>query len=280
METKVFIESLRQIGVEISKEEEKMLQESLQKRFSYVPRIGVFGKTGVGKSTLCNALFGKDVCSVSDVGSCTREQQEVKLEKVILVDCPGIAESQERDEEYLEMYYNTISELDAVFWVLKADDKAYAPDLNFYLSIKEKIREDAPVIFVINQIDKVNPIREWDVYKHVPGAKQLATIQNLVRHIASTFGVVESKVVPVSAEEKYNLVTLMVEMFDKLPSEKVAILIDSLDEELQEDEEIENQRQKSLVESLLSAAKEVLKAAAVAVLVATPIGKIFKSFFH
>ena len=37
---------------------------------TYVPKIGVFGVTGVGKSSLCNALFGSDVAVISDVVAC------------------------------------------------------------------------------------------------------------------------------------------------------------------------------------------------------------------
>ena len=47
---------------------------------NYTPKIGVFGDTGVGKSSLCNSLFGKDIASVSDVEACTREIQEINLQ--------------------------------------------------------------------------------------------------------------------------------------------------------------------------------------------------------
>ena len=46
---------------------------------SYEPTVGIFGKTGVGKSSLCNALFGKDVCPIDDVVTCTRNPQTVLL---------------------------------------------------------------------------------------------------------------------------------------------------------------------------------------------------------
>lgn len=46
---------------------------------SYEPMIGIMGKTGAGKSSLCNALFAGEVSPVSDVSACTREPLRLRL---------------------------------------------------------------------------------------------------------------------------------------------------------------------------------------------------------
>jgi len=94
-------------------EQAEKIKSFISQTFNYVPKIGVLGKTGVGKSSLCNALFGKDLASVSDVPSCTREAQEyvgqVGTGNIILVDLPGIGESRERDKEYSELYAKKVT---------------------------------------------------------------------------------------------------------------------------------------------------------------------------
>jgi uncharacterized protein ykfA len=58
----------------LSVQEMERLKERIRQRVhelrTYVPKIGVFGVTGVGKSSLCNALFGSDVAVISDVAAC------------------------------------------------------------------------------------------------------------------------------------------------------------------------------------------------------------------
>ena len=106
----------------LTQEQLARIREKLTEILNYEPRIGVFGKTGAGKSSLCNALFGQDVCPIGDVEACTRNPQEVFLnmdEKGIkLVDVPGVGESQERDKEYGELYASLLPELDVVLWLL------------------------------------------------------------------------------------------------------------------------------------------------------------------
>ena len=43
----------------------------LQQVIHYEPVIGIMGKSGAGKSSLCNALFQQPVCLTSDLTACT-----------------------------------------------------------------------------------------------------------------------------------------------------------------------------------------------------------------
>ncbi len=76
-----WFDELERRGVKVTPEQRRKIEEKVNSVLSYEPRIGVFGKTGVGKSSLCNAMFGQDVCPISDVAACTRNPQEVLLRK-------------------------------------------------------------------------------------------------------------------------------------------------------------------------------------------------------
>ncbi|HEM6596470.1 TPA: GTPase family protein [Yersinia enterocolitica] len=127
---------------------------------SYEPMIGIMGKTGAGKSSLCNALFAGEVSPVSDVAACTREPLRFRFQVggrfMTLVDLPGVGESGARDTEYAALYRQHFPRLDLVLWLIKADDRALAVDEHFYRHvIGESYRHK--VLFVISQADKVEP---------------------------------------------------------------------------------------------------------------------------
>ena len=232
-----FFARLANEGIVVTEEQKAMISNRLENILNYEPRIGVFGKTGVGKSSLCNALFGTDICQISDVEACTRNAQEVILDMggrngIKLIDVPGVGESSARDEEYAALYSKLLPELDLVLWLIKSDDRALASDENFYKNVvKPHIDEGKPFFLVLNQVDKIEPFREWNEEKHEPGPKQFQNIHRKIDDIARFFDVASSRIIPVSANEKYNLTKLVDEFIRVLPAEKKITVFRAVNEE-------------------------------------------------
>lgn len=251
--TKDFFEELKKAGVAVNESQKKAIRDKIKNILTYEPRIGVFGKTGVGKSSLCNALFGRDICTISDVEACTRDTKDILLnidggKGIKLIDVPGVGESRQRDAEYEKLYQKLLPELDLVLWLIKADDRALASDEAFYKQIvKPHIDQNKPFFFVLNQVDKIEPFREWDEERHGPGLRQYQNIHRKVDDVAAFFGVAASIIIPVSANEKYNLTKLVDEIIYALPKEKKITVFNQIDESYQSESAADHVK-KSLLE--------------------------------
>ena len=223
----------------------KKVKDELKRISHYTPRVGVFGDTGVGKSSLCNALFGSDIARISHVDTCACEPQEILIGDkneggIILVDVPGIGEDTQHHEEYIHLYENLIHELDIVLWAIKADDRKYMSSMDVYSRVIEPNLKKCPVVFAITQTDKIEPYRNWDKKNGKPGEKQMISLRFKINDISSRFNVSTNKIVPVSSVDTYNLLTLINKVVEMLP-EEIASLETEYDDEMLMIEQLETQ---------------------------------------
>lgn len=223
-------------GIHISPEYRDKIQKRINGVLNYEPTIGVFGKTGAGKSSLCNAIFGRDICEISDVAACTREPQEVIVgiggKGIKLLDVPGVGESSERDREYEDLYRGLLPELDLVLWVLKGDDRAFSSDEQFYHGlVKPHLQQGKPFFIVLNQVDKIEPFREWDEQARRPGTKQANNIEEKRRNVAGFFGLPLDQVIAVSANERFGLIELVDAIVHALPDDTKLNVLSEVKEE-------------------------------------------------
>ena len=192
---------------------------------NYTPKVGIFGDTGVGKSSLCNALFGKDIAKISNVEACTRHPQEILVGDkgkggIVLVDVPGVGEDPARHKEYIELYKSLVPNLDLVLWAIKSDDRKYLSAIDVYNEVLLPSIQKCPVVFVITQADKIEPYRERNINENKPGPNQEKNIALKANDISSRFNIPTNKIIAISSSDGYNLVELVNRVVEVLPNEK------------------------------------------------------------
>ena len=204
---------------------ERILQQ-INQLTHYEPVIGIMGKSGAGKSSLCNALFASEVSPVSDVAACTREPLRFRLQVgdcyMTLMDLPGVGESSTRDTEYAALYREQLSRLDLVLWLIKADDRALAVDEHFYHQvIGEAYRHK--VLFVISQSDKAEPTSGG-------GPLSTAQKQNISRKICLLHELFQSvnPICAVSVRLQWGLRVMAERMIKCLPREATSPVVAQL----------------------------------------------------
>ena len=191
----------------------------LQHAINYEPVIGIMGKSGAGKSSLCNALFQQPVCLTSDLLGCTREPQRIVLtmgeRSMTLVDLPGVGETPEYDAEYSALYQKLLTELDLIIWVLRADDRARAVDIATHRSLLAYGADASRFLFIVSQADRIPPLPEL-AGQVVPSTEQCLSLAVISSQIA---GQLPSSfpVMAVSAHTGYNLHALVELMIHALP---------------------------------------------------------------
>lgn len=137
------------------------------------PRIFLIGRTGVGKSSLINALCGAYVVPVSDTRSCTETAQTYQCkdgERTLMeiLDTRGIAESDNLNAEISaeDMLINQVKEFSpdvAIFMLNCTHRDDVDSDVNFLKKLSESYAQAynmrLPIVAVVNKCDEMAPSR-------------------------------------------------------------------------------------------------------------------------
>jgi len=186
--------------------------------------LAIFGRTGAGKTSLSNALFGLDWLT-DDAVACTQSvcQHEGKIipslngEKLPewrLLDTPGVGESEEADEEHFQQLYKSFHSVNVILWAVQADTRAFAEDQEAILRLTNngQTMPQAHFVIAINQIDRVYP-ENWDVQSNAPSLEQSSLIPEKVNLVYKRFStyipIAKEYIIPCSAKKNYGLENLV-----------------------------------------------------------------------
>ena len=124
-------------------------------------RIGVYGKSGVGKSSILNSLLKKNRFKTDIINGTTREIQEEectlndqKINSIVLLDCPGFDYCNIKSTDKIHSHMN---HSDLILFVVSGD-----LNRNEVSEISSLIKDGKKIIIVFNKIDllKKNELKE------------------------------------------------------------------------------------------------------------------------
>ena len=124
-------------------------------------RIGAYGKSGVGKSSVLNSLLKKDIFKTDIINGSTREIKsedwtikDQKLKSIELLDSPGFDFC---NIKFPDKIYSHINHTDLILFIVAGDINR-----NEVSAINSFIRDGKKIILIINKIDllKDNELKE------------------------------------------------------------------------------------------------------------------------
>lgn len=178
------------------------------------PRLVIMGRTGVGKSSLINAIFGSYLAETSAIKVGTKDFQVFKYKKndeVIfeIIDTRGIKENlkalSSTAEEDLK---NVIEEFEPDAFLLLtngADRSTLKEDAIYLKEVYSSLNITVPLVTVITRIDDIEPSRIKEPTSYTQKKKDnIAIKEQQVSQILEEVGLSDTFIVPVSSYIEWN----------------------------------------------------------------------------
>ena len=162
--------------------------------------VNIIGNPNVGKSTLMNAMVGEKLSIVTAKAQTTRHRIMGIVNgedyQIVYSDTPGILKPNYRLQQNMMDFVDTaIGDADIILYVTDTVEK---PDKNQeYVQNLGKL--ECPVIVVVNKIDISSQDKVVELLDYWKGQLPEATV------------------IPASAQEKFNLDTILATVVEKLP---------------------------------------------------------------
>lgn len=215
------------------------------------PKIALYGRSGSGKSSVLNAILGKQVAEVGVAGSVTPHPQSYSYVEndweLTFVDTRGVGETLDDATAFQQAIEYVVDEkVDIFLFVIPAVERSYiAKDADFLKVLKQEHKKahkvDLPIILVINKIDLIDPPYEWnpnppynldfeseelDLFKQAESdreEKELNIINSIKHRLKEYEDITYKFVVPVCAywdkrrDRRYNIPELVGRIYESIP---------------------------------------------------------------
>lgn len=136
---------LEELQKHLTREELNEVKQKFSQERQRPPKVAIFGKAGVGKTTTVNSLFSaKWKTSHTVVGTTKAQMKEFSLKTggtLEVVDLPGYGVSLGEDRENEKIYQQFIPSCDVVLLVLQANSRDFSDDQEMLGKVVEWLKK-------------------------------------------------------------------------------------------------------------------------------------------